>query len=904
MILRRIRVADWRCFLNPIDLGAFDEGLNIVHAPNGSGKSTLFEAFHRALLDGHKVTGRDVEMLRPWGRTLSPKVTVEFAHGGVEYRISKQFLDEPSALLERMEDGRYRRLAEGMAADDQTRALFTQNPPGRGLSRQENWGLAQILWASQGNLVLARLSGDLVTDIRSMLSVQIGGGAGPLEGKIEARYLEFFSPKGKLKAGKDAPLLTRLQEQLEEASEVYRKAQDSYLAYEESVRRVEDFRARRAQARHDAEEITKAMRRAEERAGAYRFLSAEKKQRVEQLKAAEAQYNEIKQRIDIITTTETKLSEARKTVSILEEEVPLRAREKQEREKDIARKKASLEDARKGRRSVEQADQLAEAARKFTESMKKLSDLHVLIAKVQEIETTLASRKKERTALIAPDTKTLRTIRKLIKDRDDAQAKIEASLISLEVVPESDGLLDVVAGEHIGPRTLGAGTPTLVQGSPEVVVEIAGIARLRAWGPTGSIEEHRESKAKAERKLAELTAPYGTSNPEALEALSDKAKALDEGVAESETKLATLLSDRALDGIMQDQGVQEAVLSRILEQNPEWEQSPPDAPALKAQAQEVKESFISMVESAESAWEVAQSALVAAAGQEEAATSRLIESRKLCASLESQYAEFTKDGKQPHERQREMQQLAMEWEASKGRLKEIEDRLTEFQDDPIAALESLETQRKAVEDVATTAREQEIREESKLEGLAAQGPYSALAIAEERLAQLKQDVKAEQLRVDAVRLLRDTVATCRAEAVAAVTGPVELAATRTFQRIASPRLGRIQISESFEPSAILPETAGESVPLDNLSGGEQEQLYLATRLALAHALRKDERQLVVLDDVLTASDAGRLARVMNVLEEAAQDLQILILTCHPERYRALKTGHFFDLEEALNRTEG
>jgi uncharacterized protein YhaN len=78
-------------------------------------------------------------------------------------------------------------------------------------------------------------------------------------------------------------------------------------------------------------------------------------------------------------------------------------------------------------------------------------------------------------------------------------------------------------------------------------------------------------------------------------------------------------------------------------------------------------------------------------------------------------------------------------------------------------------------------------------------------------------------------------------------------------------------------------------------------LYLATRLALAHALRKDERQLVVLDDVLTASDSGRLARVMNVLEEAAQDLQILILTCHPERYRGLKTGHFFDLEDALQK---
>jgi len=37
----------------------------------------------------------------------------------------------------------------------------------------------------------------------------------------------------------------------------------------------------------------------------------------------------------------------------------------------------------------------------------------------------------------------------------------------------------------------------------------------------------------------------------------------------------------------------------------------------------------------------------------------------------------------------------------------------------------------------------------------------------------------------------------------------------------------------------------------------------------------------------------------NVLEEAAQRLQILILTCHPERYRGLKRAAFFDLESSI-----
>jgi predicted ATP-binding protein involved in virulence len=59
--IRSIRVADWRCFLDDIEVGPFGEGLNIIHAPNGTGKSTLFEALRRALLDGHKVIGKDVE---------------------------------------------------------------------------------------------------------------------------------------------------------------------------------------------------------------------------------------------------------------------------------------------------------------------------------------------------------------------------------------------------------------------------------------------------------------------------------------------------------------------------------------------------------------------------------------------------------------------------------------------------------------------------------------------------------------------------------------------------------------------------------------------------------------------------------------------------------------------------
>ena len=225
MIIHSIRLADWRCFLEEITVGPLDLGLNIIHAPNGTGKSTLFEGLRRGLLDSHKVVGKDAEALRPWGRELAPTVSVEFTHKGQDYRITKRFLDSPNALLERKENGRYRRLAEGAAADDQTRDILTKNPPGRGLARLENWGLAQILWAPQGGLEIVPLSGDVVSDIRNMLSSQVSAaGTGPLEKRIEERYLQFFSVKGKPKSGKDAPPLVRLKDQLSSAIEAQNKA--------------------------------------------------------------------------------------------------------------------------------------------------------------------------------------------------------------------------------------------------------------------------------------------------------------------------------------------------------------------------------------------------------------------------------------------------------------------------------------------------------------------------------------------------------------------------------------------------------------------------------------------------------------------------------------------------------
>ncbi|MBU4179439.1 MAG: hypothetical protein KJ625_05790, partial [Actinobacteria bacterium] len=115
----------------------------------------------------------------------------------------------------------------------------------------------------------------------------------------------------------------------------------------------------------------------------------------------------------------------------------------------------------------------------------------------------------------------------------------------------------------------------------------------------------------------------------------------------------------------------------------------------------------------------------------------------------------------------------------------------------------------------------------------------------------------------------------------------------------------------FETSIATGVPSVGEVDVNELSGGEQEQVYFAVRLALARLLAREERQLFVMDDVLAVTDDTRFNRILGIIDESLDRLQFLILTCHPERYRAIEGARFIDLEEAITagvcarpRTEG
>jgi DNA repair exonuclease SbcCD ATPase subunit len=474
---------------------------------------------------------------------------------------------------------------------------------------------------------------------------------------------------------------------------------------------------------------------------------------------------------------------------------------------------------------------------------------------------------------------------------------LRASLIHLTVQPKKKAIIRSKSPDKS--QTVTAGDKAKFSGSPDVRIEIEGFGTIYASGPEGDAEAHQEALQDAEKKLAKLTQPYGTQDPDRLQVLREQANGFDLTIEQLESKVAELLDDESADELKPQLAELDARIQERLGRFPAWKKQPPIVSDLRSALEKQRKAIETAIETAEDAFDKAQSAAQAVQKRHGQAEAELKNARLNLDAAKVRLNDLTKDGQSDETRAHDRQEALMAWEAAKIKAKDCETKLNEIPGDPQKTLQKLERQLAALEEVEAKARDEENQAEGRLQNLAAEGAYSKLVACEEKLADLNLRIRREKLRMDATKLLYDTVATCKAAVVAAVAAPVERTATHMLGRIAGPRLGNVRLTENFVPAGVRPEIATEPVELTNLSGGEQEQLFLIVRLALGQVLAKEERQLVVLDDVLNATDTGRLARVLTLLEECADRLQIVILTCHPERYRGLEAATFFNLQEKL-----
>jgi ABC-type transport system involved in cytochrome c biogenesis ATPase subunit len=901
MILRSLEVEGWRCFANRVAIGPLGDRINVVHGPNGIGKSTLMWALVRGLMDNHAVGGQAVAALRPWGRTLNPRVTIEFEHECDRYRLVKQFLGSQSSELSRFENGNFVRWREGEAADSQTRDMLRGVASSRGLTDERHWGMAQVLWAPQDCLRLPELATSVAGAIRASLGAQMSDARqDALEKKIDDAYSKIYTAGGKLKGGKDAPAIVAFEKELKTAELSQITLRDEVAAFEAAGREIEDLRSRHDQAVRDENQLSKDLEAARSLAKAYDALCAKRNTHREAAAAAEARFVDLRRRMDDLQAARAELRGAEEAARRLAGESLLQQKEVDDcaAEADLAR--TGLDAVRRRREDVQAAEVAAQRAARFVDNQRKLAEAEGLIAQVAAVEKELAELSSRRGELAAPDTARLREIQKQISRRDEAGLRLAAAMITVSIVPEMPLEMELLAGEAPGRRRVAPESPCNVQGAPAVEFRIAGVGVFRATGPTdSSVDQLRDERDQAQHALEALTEGFGAQDMAALQQLHDRAETLDKEIAAADVRRKTLLGQRRLDALLQQRAAASGAIEEALASYPDWATAPPDVDRLEAASRQAEHAFVVEVEQAEARWDKANRARSLADKKHSLHQADAAKAAERVGEIRRKLDELTADGRDDAARDAELSQRAIEASAARGLFAKAEEDLKAFAADPNDDVAVLDRQ---VNDARARSREAVERlrgVEGRLQEITAKAPYSALVEVEETIERLSEQIAAERLRNDAIRLLHDTVRECRDRAVGAVLSPVEHRATQTLERIAGPRLGKIRFDESLLPSGIAPGLASDDVSIDEISGGEREQVHLAVRLALAETISENGRQLIVLDDVLTATDTARLARTLRILEETADRFQILILTCHPERYRGLGEAVFVDLEERV-----
>ncbi|MCH6255589.1 hypothetical protein MLD52_03460 [Puniceicoccaceae bacterium K14] len=894
MILKRIAVTNWRSLLGAVELGPFSDGLNVIHAPNGTGKSSLFEAMRRGLFDVHHVKGNEIESVRPWGRDLTPSVVIEFAEGSETYRVEKTFLSGASSKLSRLEDGKFQPIADSRNADTKIREILAAEAPGRGLSKQEHWGLAQVLWAPQGELAIDKISGSANERLRAALGIQMSGeSGGQIEEQIEARFLEYFTSKGGYKKGKFAAPIVNLQEREVEIRSQLLELRQKHQAFEEAAHSVDDARHRRLQARREADATRETVD--EMRASVERFdkLKSEQSNKRETESLAKKRYDDFNNSFLQIKTLREQIASNEKTAAILQDsEAGLEKETKSARER-LDKKRSERESARNKRSSISEAQKAIDRARAYLDQQALVDAHNKRINKLDAIQKELEVFKQKRTRCVAPESKVLKKLRNLAAKRDAAKAALSASQIHLSISPENSIAVEDLtdSSKHsVGPEETAS-----FSGDALVEIHVNGFGAIRASGPEGSAEKHRKTLEEALGEIEKLCQPFGTDDLERLQTLRDEADAIERSIEALEERMDTLLDRESIETLKQEHAEAKARIAEIEKQYGDWKKEAPVLSKLQKDFESLSLKINDTIAESEGAYEQAQISLSASEKNLNEGQAELKVQQAGLDTAKKRIEELLDGGLSDEAREKAISDALMSWQAAKAAADQAEASLKEIPGDPHRDLKKLEKQRTALEQTEASARDAEKTAEGQLQSLSAEGTYSKLIAAEEELVELENRIAQESIRMDALKLLHGTVSECRSRVIASVSAPVERSASRMLSRVVGPRLGELKLTGEFVPEAITPELSTDPVALSNLSGGELEQLFLIARLALADVLAKDQRQLVVLDDVLNATDSGRLARLLSLLEEVSDRLQVIILTCHPERYRGLEQATFVKL---------
>ncbi|MCI0620088.1 MAG: AAA family ATPase, partial [Acidobacteria bacterium] len=527
MILRRLEVTGFRCFSSRVRLDLKPDQINILHGKNGSGKSSLLWALVRGLLDTYRAGGKSVEALRPWGTDLGPAIQVEFEHTGKIYRLEKRFLEKKGALLEEIQGGRSKPLAEDEKAQERVREILLSDEPTVGLTKPEQWGLAHVLWCPQDHLRVDGFDGRALGSIQELLGKQaMNKEALNLRNEVEESFHEYWTDTGKPKGGQKAPLWVKRESDLALRNTALAEAERERQDLQSAQETAKTLQADVTDARTRLEDISKTVADLADKVNRFVPLVSECEKLKAQWDAKRAEASALEQKVRRIADLLEKHERAAAELEGAVTQIRAAAEKEKVLESSFARIDESLKLLQGGDPDVALLEDLAEDAKNYVAARQQLGSALSQLEKVRRAQGDLHKVSHELSHLQAPEADTLARLEELSEKSRELKTRLDGALLHVELRSKGERRVHVLQGEPTGVRQLGAADALRVSGSPVVELELEGFGLLKVTGPSQSVADLRQKIGEVEQVFGSLASGFGTTDLSALRARHQQASKL------------------------------------------------------------------------------------------------------------------------------------------------------------------------------------------------------------------------------------------------------------------------------------------------------------------------------------------------------------------------------------------
>ena len=193
-----------------------------------------------------------------------------------------------------------------------------------------------------------------------------------------------------------------------------------------------------------------------------------------------------------------------------------------------------------------------------------------------------------------------------------------------------------------------------------------------------------------------------------------------------------------------------------------------------------------------------------------------------------------------------------------------------------AARAALRSADEALEEAETAVRQQE----GALQHVGGQVVRERAQMAREALDDAQRQEAEVTLDYEGWRLLLGTLREVENETGAHLGRALGGAVASRFESLSGGRYQGAALGADLETEGVITPQGLQN--LDRFSEGVKEQLATLLRVSVAEQLGT----MLVLDDHLAQTDPGRAQWFRALLQDSARSIQVVVLTCRPEDYRA------------------